>query len=36
MYLLHTNTVIDFFNARLPDNGKNLLLGIEPAISVVT
>ena len=36
MYLLDTNTVIDFFNAKLPDNGKNLLLSIEPAISVIT
>ena len=36
MYLLDTNTVIDFFNAKLPDNGKNLLLSVEPAISVIT
>ncbi|EOG6896227.1 type II toxin-antitoxin system VapC family toxin [Flavobacterium psychrophilum] len=37
MYLLDTNTVIDFFNAKLPENAKNLLLTIEkPKISVIT
>jgi predicted nucleic acid-binding protein len=37
MYLLDTNTVIDFFNAKLTDAGKLFLLGIdEPKISVIT
>jgi predicted nucleic acid-binding protein len=36
MYLLDTNTVIDFFNSKLPINAKELLAGIEPAISVIT
>ena len=36
MYLLDTNTVIDFCNAKLPANAKKMLIGIEPAISVIT
>jgi predicted nucleic acid-binding protein len=37
MYLLDTNTIIDFCNAKLPENGKQLLLSIEqPAISVIS
>ena len=36
MYLLDTNTVIDFCNAKLPVDAKKLLTGIEPAISVIT
>jgi predicted nucleic acid-binding protein len=36
MYLLDTNTVIDFCNSNLPANAKNLLAGIDPAISVIT
>jgi len=36
MYLLDTNTVIDFCNAKLPPNAKKLMAGIEPAISVIT
>jgi predicted nucleic acid-binding protein len=37
MYLLDTNTVIDFFNAKLTDAGKLFLLSIdEPKISVIT
>ena len=36
MYLLDTNIVIDFCNARLPDEAKNLFMGITPVISVIT
>lgn len=36
MYLLDTNTVIDFCNSKLPLNARNLLNGIEPIVSVIT
>ena len=36
MYLLDTNTVIDFCNSKLPLNAKNFLIDIEPTISVIT
>jgi predicted nucleic acid-binding protein len=36
MYLLDTNVVIDFFNAKVPQNAKDFLITIEPAISVIT
>jgi len=36
MYLLDTNTVIDFCNGKLPPNAKNLLSACEPSISVIT
>jgi tRNA(fMet)-specific endonuclease VapC len=36
MYLIDTNTVIDFCNGKLPLNAKNLLTNTEPTISVVT
>lgn len=36
MYLLDTNTVIDFFNSKLPQKGITLLSNTEPFISVVT
>jgi predicted nucleic acid-binding protein len=36
MYLLDTNTVIDFCNSKLPENARKLLAGIEPTISVIT
>jgi predicted nucleic acid-binding protein len=37
MYLLDTNTVIDFCNSKLPIDAKKLLTGIvEPTISVIT
>ena len=36
LYLLDTNPVIDFFNKKLPQEGKNLITNIEPAISVIT
>lgn len=36
MYLLDTNTVIDFCNSKLPLNAKKFLTNIEPAISVIT
>jgi predicted nucleic acid-binding protein len=36
MYLLDTNTVIDFCTSKLPINAKNLLVSIEPKISVIT
>ena len=36
MYLLDTNTVIDFCTSKLPVNAKNLLVSIEPKISVIT
>jgi predicted nucleic acid-binding protein len=37
MYLLDTNTVIDFFNAKLPEKAKKILIAIdEPKISIIT
>lgn len=36
MYLLDTNVVIDFCNAKLPIEAKELLLTIEPKISLIT
>jgi predicted nucleic acid-binding protein len=36
MYLLDTNTVIDFCNSKLPLNAKNFLISIEPIISVIS
>lgn len=36
MYLLDTNTVIDFCTSKLPVNAKKLLVSIEPKISVIT
>ena len=36
MYLLDTNTIIDFLNSKLPFNANQLLFSIEPKISVVT
>ena len=36
MYLLDTNVIIDYCNARLPVNAKELLQNIEPRISVIT
>ncbi|OAQ40431.1 hypothetical protein A5893_05645 [Pedobacter psychrophilus] len=36
MYLLDTNTVIDFCNSKLPEKSKNLLFEIQPNLSVIT
>ena len=36
MYLLDTNTIIDFLNSKLPFNANQLLFSIDPKISVVT
>ena len=36
MYLLDTNVIIDYCNARLPLSAKELLQNIEPRISVIT
>ena len=36
MYLLDSNVVIDFCNAKLPPNAKDLWQNIEPNISVIT
>lgn len=35
-YLIDSNAIIDFFNYSLPENGINLLLSIEPRISIIT
>jgi predicted nucleic acid-binding protein len=35
-YLIDSNSIIDFFNYSLPENGINLLLSIEPRISIIT
>ena len=35
-YLMDTNPIIDFFNGKLSENGKNFFASIEPAISVIT
>jgi len=35
-YLLDTNVIIDYCNAKLPVNAKELLQNIEPRISVIT
>lgn len=36
MYLLDTNTIIDFLNAKLPLNANQLLFSIDPKVSVIT
>lgn len=36
MYLLDTNTIIDFLNSKLPFNANQLLFSLEPKISVIT
>jgi predicted nucleic acid-binding protein len=36
MYLLDTNVIIDFFNAKLPEKAKKILLDNDPLISVIT
>ncbi|MDI9363498.1 MAG: hypothetical protein QM541_01005 [Flavobacterium sp.] len=36
MYLLDTNTVIDFCNRKLPEKAKLLLFSIHPSISVIS
>ena len=36
MYLLDSNVIIDFFNSKLPDNGKKFIDDIDPIISVIT
>ncbi len=35
-YLIDTNSVIDFLNKRLPEQAREFLIAIEPAISVIT
>jgi predicted nucleic acid-binding protein len=35
-YLIDSNAIIDFFNYSLPENGINLLLSVEPRISIIT
>ena len=35
-YLLDSNVIIDFFNAKLPETAKNILTISSPAISVIT
>lgn len=35
-YLIDSNAIIDFFNFALPEKGIDLLLNVEPAISVIT
>ena len=35
-YLIDSNAVIDFFNKSLPEGGKNLLMSLNPIISIVT
>jgi predicted nucleic acid-binding protein len=35
-YLIDSNPVIDFFNGKLTEAGKNLIVAIDPAISVIT
>jgi predicted nucleic acid-binding protein len=35
-YLADSNTIIDFCNGKLPDTGKELLMTIDPEMSIVT
>ena len=35
-YLIDSNTIIDFCNGNLPENGRVFLMGINPEISIVT
>lgn len=35
-YLIDSNTIIDFFNGSMPLNGRELILNIQPIISIVT
>ena len=36
MYLLDTNTIIDFLNSKLPLDANQLLFSIDPKISIIT
>ena len=36
MYLLDSNVIIDFCNAKLPLNAKNILINSTPALSVIS
>jgi len=35
-YLIDSNSLIDFFNNALPQSGVDLLINIEPRISIIT
>ena len=35
-YLIDSNAIIDFCNGKLPTKGKELMMGIEPEISIVS
>ncbi len=35
-YLIDSNSIIDFCNGKMPVGGKELLLGIEPEMSIIT
>lgn len=35
-YLIDSNSLIDFFNNALPEDGVQLLINIEPRISIIT
>lgn len=35
-YLMDSNPVIDFFNGKLTERGKNFIAAINPAIAVIT
>ena len=35
-YLIDSNTIIDFCNGNLPENGRAFLMGINPEISIIT
>ncbi|MEA5259855.1 hypothetical protein VB264_18805 [Arcicella aquatica] len=35
-YLIDTNAIIDFCNGKIPANGKDFLLNINPEISIIT
>ena len=35
-YLIDSNAIIDFFNYALPEAGIDLLLSVDPCISIIT
>ncbi len=35
-YLIDSNAIIDFFNGKLPDYGRDIVTNSEPSISIIT
>ena len=35
-YLIDSNSIIDFCNGKLPENGRNFMMRLNPEISIIT